>query len=452
MNWRSLRFLILAVVLVAGGAGAVYLSVLLQQRADGMTRYVRVDVWAVRQAEYDLQQFRAAFARHVAGDERTPPAVLRDHLVRARAAVPLLRRNPSLQQFLTLAEIDKTADLLLGALDKTVEAMGDRSNFQGDLDLMNLVDEILAPPAETLRRLEFDLAQIRLELQDGDVDNMRWLAGINIWMLIGFAAVAFLFICFLLSETYRARRAESSASESRARLMEAIENIGEGFALYDRHDRLVLCNSRFKQIFFESAAADPDGRSIPDVMRGSAETEASAAEGRSADGWLRDYLAYHRDPVGVLSLQLGDGTHLQVAERPTFDDGRVAIFADITDLKRREHELGNALERAEVANRTKTEFLANMSHELRTPLNAIIGFSEIYKDQMFGPLGAPQYAEYAGDILDSANHLLQVINDILDVSKIEAGEGRAARGGNACERGRDVLPEIGLGTRTSGGP
>ncbi len=79
-------------------------------------------------------------------------------------------------------------------------------------------------------------------------------------------------------------------------------------------------------------------------------------------------------------------------------------------------------ERAEAANRAKSEFLANMSHELRTPLNAILGFSEILKSRLFGPLGSEKYDEYAHDIHDSGKHLLNVINDILDMSKIEAGQ------------------------------
>jgi two-component system cell cycle sensor histidine kinase PleC len=79
-------------------------------------------------------------------------------------------------------------------------------------------------------------------------------------------------------------------------------------------------------------------------------------------------------------------------------------------------------ERAEAANRAKSEFLANMSHELRTPLNAILGFSEILQNKMFGPLGSEKYDEYSHDIHDSGKHLLNVINDILDMSKIEAGQ------------------------------
>ena len=85
-------------------------------------------------------------------------------------------------------------------------------------------------------------------------------------------------------------------------------------------------------------------------------------------------------------------------------------------------ELARARDDAVLANRTKSEFLTHMSHELRTPLNAIIGFSQILKDELFGALGNPQYREYGKDIYESGNHLLNVINDILDLSKIEAGK------------------------------
>jgi two-component system cell cycle sensor histidine kinase PleC len=158
----------------------------------------------------------------------------------------------------------------------------------------------------------------------------------------------------------------------------------------------------------------------------------------------------------TFEAQLDDGSWLHISERRTKDGGYVSVGTDITrikeheqklvdndlrlratviDLKRSQSELERqAIEladlaekysrektRAEEANQTKSKFLANMSHELRTPLNAIIGFSEIMESGMFGSLGSEKYQEYCHDILTSGHYLLEVINDILDMSKIEAG-------------------------------
>ena len=128
-------------------------------------------------------------------------------------------------------------------------------------------------------------------------------------------------------------------------------------------------------------------------------------------------------------IQRKDGSVAVVSEigrRLLSDDGKLqsafGTIQDITERKQTEDALRRAQMEAEIANRAKSQFLANVSHELRTPLNAIIGFSEIMNGELMGPLGSPVYREYASDIHESGRHLLAIINDILDLSRVEAGQ------------------------------
>jgi PAS domain S-box-containing protein len=114
-------------------------------------------------------------------------------------------------------------------------------------------------------------------------------------------------------------------------------------------------------------------------------------------------------------------SHATIKSHADENPGKVYVFNDITGIKQREAELGAARDEAQIANRSKSQFLATMSHELRTPLNAIIGFSSMLKDQIGGPL-SEKYQSYAQDIYESADHLLMIINDLLDISKLEAGK------------------------------
>src|SRR5690606_20981757 len=102
--------------------------------------------------------------------------------------------------------------------------------------------------------------------------------------------------------------------------------------------------------------------------------------------------------------------------------GYCAVLRDITQWKRAEEELTQARAQAERASSQRTEFRARLSHEIRTPLNAIIGFSELMIDEKFGPVGSDRYRDYLRDINRSGNHVLDLVNDLLDISKIEAGE------------------------------
>jgi len=161
------------------------------------------------------------------------------------------------------------------------------------------------------------------------------------------------------------------------------------------------------------------GRSLNDLPAQPApKLAALATSGRHAP--FRDLEIAVRNRAGAILLFRLNGLPIYCPDSGSFLGYR-GTAENITALRQREEALIGAKESAELANRAKTEFLANMSHELRTPLNAVIGFSEIMESELLGPLGSSQYKSYAADIHESAQHLLTLINDILDVAKIEAG-------------------------------
>ena len=224
------------------------------------------------------------------------------------------------------------------------------------------------------------------------------------------------------------------------RLRDAIETIPEAFVLWDADNRLVLCNSNFQGLHHLPDEAITVGASYESVVAAGSKPVVRnkvTMAGPSIPG------------ARTFEAQLEDSRWLHISERRTKDGGYVSVGTDITALKahgeklldsekrlmatiadlrasqQRSSELAEKYAeektRAEEANQAKSKFLASMSHELRTPLNAIIGFSEIMESGMFGPLGAEKYREYCSDIRGSGQYLLEVINDILDMSKIEAG-------------------------------
>ncbi len=206
------------------------------------------------------------------------------------------------------------------------------------------------------------------------------------------------------------------------RLHDAIESIADGFVQFDADDRVVMWNRRFADLYPELADLLPTRPTAEEMFRERIRVGAVGEFDVPVDDYVRWRMEMRQMQGGTPSVHRhSDGRWLRTTERKTSEGGIVAISTDVTELKNRETDLSEAKTQAEFANRSKSEFLANMSHELRTPLNAINGFSEMMSKQMYGPLGAPQYIEYAHDIHNSGTHLLSLINDILDLSKIEAG-------------------------------
>ncbi|MHC2520813.1 two-component system cell cycle sensor histidine kinase PleC [Bradyrhizobium diazoefficiens] len=305
-----------------------------------------------------------------------------------------------------------------------------------DIDLFEIADQLISEKIDhidqTFRMQHVDghwiWLRVRCEKTSGATDSSVHLIGIAVDI------------------TEQKSLAERTV-EADLRLRDAIETIPEAFVLWDASDRLVLCNSHFQRLH-----KLPDSAVIPGTSY-----ETVLEVGRMPEVRTRHNETAAQGPgARTFEAQLDDGSWLHISERRTKDGGYVSVGTDITRIKEHEQKLVDndlrlratvidlkrsqaALERqtneladlaekyqrektrAEEANQTKSKFLANMSHELRTPLNAIIGFSEIMGSGLFGELGSEKYQEYCQDILTSGHYLLEVINDILDMSKIEAG-------------------------------
>jgi two-component system cell cycle sensor histidine kinase PleC len=332
------------------------------------------------------------------------------------------------QSMFTMLGLESRSDLLtFGEVNALVKS--------DDIDLFAVADQLISSKIDHIDQTfrmqhtngHWIWLRVRCELNQGAGDGLH---------LIGIA----------VDITEQKSLAEKTV-EADLRLRDAIETIPEAFVLWDAEDRLVLCNSHFQRLHRLPESAVTPGTSyetvievgsMPEVRTRLQETSAQAPGARTFEA------------------QLDDGNWLHISERRTKDGGYVSVGTDITRIKEHEQKLVDndlrlratvidlkrsqttleqqAIEladlaqkysdeknRAEEANQTKSKFLANMSHELRTPLNAIIGFSEVMGSGMFGTLGSEKYQEYCHDILTSGHYLLEVINDILDMSKIEAG-------------------------------
>jgi two-component system, cell cycle sensor histidine kinase PleC len=298
---------------------------------------------------------------------------------------------------------------------------------------------------------DVNLYQLAAELADATtttIDHafrMRHAAGHWVWLRARCELVrqagesGFHLIGIAVDITEQKNLAEKTVAAD-MRLRDAIETIPEAFVLWDADNRLVLCNSNFQGLHHLPDEAITVGASYESVVAAGSKPVVRnkvTTAGPSIPG------------ARTFEAQLEDGRWLHISERRTKDGGYVSVGTDITALKAHEEKLLDSEKRlmatiadlrasqqrsselaekyaeektrAEEANQAKSKFLANMSHELRTPLNAIIGFSEIMESGMFGPLGAEKYREYCSDIRGSGQYLLEVINDILDMSKIEAG-------------------------------
>ncbi|WP_169545253.1 sensor histidine kinase [Sneathiella aquimaris] len=207
-------------------------------------------------------------------------------------------------------------------------------------------------------------------------------------------------------------------------LLDALESISDAFVIYDDGGYLVTCNAKFRELYQYSEEETAPGVHYQelgkiDVSRGNVVISESC---QSKEDYLDQKKEYRQRLEGSFIVQLKDKRWIKTTDRRLSSGGFVSIQRDITEEKRNEEALLSAKKTAELANRAKSEFLANMSHELRTPLNAIIGFSSLLSEAVYGPHSDHRYKEYARDIEEAGSHLLNLINEVLDLSKVEVGD------------------------------
>lgn len=202
-----------------------------------------------------------------------------------------------------------------------------------------------------------------------------------------------------------------------ARLASAVESMQDAFALFDGNDELVLCNSVYRRLLGDVVPGALLGLSYQRLLDGWLAHAANREEERE----LREKcLSGRREQARTVDVRLQDGRSLRLTSRPTAEGGVVEVIWDLTEDEKRAEELRVARKDAEAASSAKSEFLSSMSHELRTPMNSILGFAQLLRRDRKDPLSA-RNKDRVEQILSGGEHLLRLIDDILDLSRIEAG-------------------------------
>ena len=245
----------------------------------------------------------------------------------------------------------------------------------------------------------------------------------------------FVAVCFLISTllyvlirlpfryVQAVETAKKALAKSNARFTDAIESLPDGFAIFDEGDRLIRCNHRYREFFTNENQSIPLGLSFEELLLDGIDSGLyrfpdSDASAREKFHSMR--ISHHHNPTAEgIELELTNGRWLRAVESRVPSGGTVIAYSDVSELKRKEHELAAAKQRAESANEAKSTFLATVSHELRTPLNAILGLVNLL--QTSGRLEKKDQ-EYVDITHESAEHLLNLLNELLDLSKMESNK------------------------------
>ncbi len=225
----------------------------------------------------------------------------------------------------------------------------------------------------------------------------------------------------LRDSQHRLKSLEKEAREQRNTILTAIETIPDGFVLFDANDQLVMVNERYRAMYAPLQDMLVPGTSFSELLKARVSHGLDDLGELSEEEWIAEQFRLHgAGQQGSREVAIGP-SWVRVSQRKTPDGGTVTVFSDISDLKTKQQQLEDARLEAVAASGAKSQFLASMSHELRTPLNAIIGYSEMLAEDA-DDMGFGEAREDLEKIMSSGRHLLALINDVLDLSKIEAGK------------------------------
>jgi signal transduction histidine kinase/DNA-binding response OmpR family regulator len=277
-----------------------------------------------------------------------------------------------------------------------------------DVEALRLVRSTIYPALFVSATLRTDAV---LAAWRNDRQKLLWGAAALTVLICALSAALLLWL--------RSREAaEAERQRWRARLESAIESMSDGFVMFDAEDRMVACNTRYKDFYKISAPFIVPGARFEDIMREGAKRGQYPQAGPDIEAFVREMTAWHRGDNPPIERLLPDGRWVLITERRTPDGGTVGIRTDITAMKRAMEQLAEARDQAKAATEAKSAFLSRMSHELRTPLNSILGFAQLLAADR--SLTEAQRAQVQ-TLLGAGRHLLELVNGLLDLSKIEAG-------------------------------
>lgn len=419
---------VLWVLLLAWGTVLVLILVPTVQEADRKFEQLRTTggdnaYWTISQLEVDLHRLALEIER---ARVRPEPAAL--------AAV----RN----RFDILYSRDRIVSR--GVIGQTIRQFEDRTGqgrvVTGFLDsylpVIDADDDTLAVALPEMAAILFDVARDTREFviavthlfnaetdqMRSELDTLRQRTTQVGYLLFGLLMLMLLLLALqhlqqartkaqLIDAKTQWERAATEASRTRAQLIAAVEALPDGFAVFDAEERFVLTNARYRVLYPMVADLAKPGTAFPEVVRAAAlRGQIPGAQGRE-DEWIAERLRQFRTAQGVHEQRTAEGLVLRYYDLLTEDGGRVSLRTDVTELHR-------AREAAEVANHAKTAFLANMSHEVRTPMNGILGMIELLSETQL----SPDQRRMLATIRDSGDALIQILNDVLDLARIEAGK------------------------------